>query len=451
LPIEGTFFVSTKALMPHRRGEPRLMMKKAVILAAGDSTRMLPLSANQPKHLLPVAGKPLIFHTLEALQDAGIIEVLIIYGYHKEKLSQSIESQDWGKMTVSYVHQKKRKGTAHAAGYAREFVGEDSSILMNGDIMLGPGSFEGLISYHKKGGYDLTLSVRPVDDPSAYGVVAVEEGKAVELIEKPTKDQMVSNLVNAGLYVINKSLMEAIDKTEASPRGEFEITDSIGMLIEKGNVGGYSLPSWWLDIGKPWDLLEANKMILSQIQTKIEGIVEDGAVIKGEIIVHKGAVIKMGAYIEGPALIGEYAEIGPNCYIRACTSIGKNVKIGNAVEIKNCIIMDDTKIGHLSYVGDSVIGRDSNFGAGTITANLRHDNGDISVTVKGKRVSSGRRKLGVIIGDNVKTGIGTSISPGVILHQGARTGIGVIVDKDIEANKLVIALQNQKVIDLKSE
>ncbi len=426
-------------------------MKKAVILAAGDSTRMLPLSANHPKHLLPVAGKPLIFHTLEALQNAGITEVLIIYGYHKEKLSQSIESQDWGNMSVSYVHQEERKGTAHAAGYAREFVGEDSSILMNGDIMLGPGSFEGLISYHEKGGYDLTLSVRPVDDPSAYGVVAVEEGKAVKLIEKPTKDQMVSNLVNAGLYVVSKLLMDAITKTKASPRGEYEITDSIGMLIEKGNVGSYSLPSWWLDIGRPWDLLEANKMILSQTQAKIEGTVEDGAVIKGETIVQKGAVIKTGAYIEGPVMIGENAVIGPNCYIRAYTSIGKNVKIGNAVEIKNCIIMENTNIGHLSYVGDSVIGRGSNFGAGTITANLRHDNGDVSVTVKGKRVSSGRRKLGAIIGDNVKTGIGTSISPGVILHQGARTGTGVIVDKDIEANKLVIALQNQKVIDLKSE
>ena len=451
MSIVGAFFVSTKALMSHRRGEPRLMMKKAVILAAGDSTRMLPLSANQPKHLLPVAGKPLIFHTLEALQNAGITEVLIIYGYHKEKLSQSIESQDWGKMSVSYVHQEERKGTAHAAGYAREFVGEDSSILMNGDIMLGPGSFEGLISYHEKGGYDLTLSVRPVDDPSAYGVVAVEEGKAVKLIEKPTKDQMVSNLVNAGLYIVSKSLMDAIAKTKASPRGEYEITDSIGMLIEKGNVGGYSLPSWWLDIGRPWDLLEANKMILSQTQAKIEGTVENGAVIKGETIVQKGAVIKTGAYIEGPALIGENAVIGPNCYIRAYTSIGKNVKIGNAVEIKNCIIMENTNIGHLSYVGDSVIGRDSNFGAGTITANLRHDNGDVSVTMKGKRVSSGRRKLGAIIGDNVKTGIGTTISPGVILHQGARTGIGVIVDKDIEANKLVIAQQDQKIIDLRSE
>ncbi|TFH09073.1 MAG: glucose-1-phosphate thymidylyltransferase [Candidatus Thorarchaeota archaeon] len=426
-------------------------MKKAVILAAGDSTRMLPLSANQPKHLLPIAGKPLIFHTLEALQKAGITEILIIYGYHKEKLSHAIGSQDWGRMTVSYIHQEERKGTAHAAGYAREFVGDDSSIVMNGDILMGPGSFEGLISYHQKGKYEMTLSVRPVEDPSAYGVVAIEDGKAVKLIEKPTKEQMVSNLVNAGLYIVNKSLMDAIAKTKPSSRGEYEITDSIEMIIEKGNVGGYSLPSWWLDMGRPWDLLEANKMILSQEKGTIVGTVEEGAVIKGETTVKQGAIIKAGAYIEGPAIIGENSVIGPNCYIRAHTAIGNNVKIGNAVEIKNSIIMDGTNVGHLSYVGDSVIGRGSNFGAGTIIANLRHDNRNVSVTVKGKRVSSGRRKLGAIIGDDVKTGIGTSISPGVVIHQGARTGIGVIVDRDIEPFTLVIAKQEQKRIDLNRE
>lgn len=245
--------------------------------------------------------------------------------------------------------------------------------------------------------------------------------------------------------------MDAIAKTKPSSRGEYEITDSIEMMIEKGNVGSYSLPSWWLDIGKPWDLLEANKIILSQQKGTIDGIMEEGAVIKGETTIKKGALIKAGAYIEGPAIIGENSVIGPNCYIRAHSAIGNNVKIGNAVEIKNSIIMDGTNVGHLSYVGDSVIGRDSNFGAGTITANLRHDNGDVSVTVKGKRVSSGRRKLGAIIGDNVKTGIGTSISPGVVLHQGARTGIGVIVDKDIEPFNLVIAKQDQQIIELDRE
>ncbi len=417
-------------------------MKKAVILAAGDSTRMLPLSANQPKHLLPIAGKPLIFHTMEALEKAGIKETLVVYGYRADKLREVVESKVW-KMSISFVNQKERKGTAHAAGHAKKFVGKDDAILMNGDVLVGPGSFEGLIAYHEKGGYNFTLSTKPIEDSSLYGVVVVKKGKATSLIERPEPSDIVSNLVNAGIYAVSDSLWDAIDNTELSKRGEYEITDSISKLIEQGNVGAYALPSWWLDVGKPWDLLKANKQILENEKERIEGTVEEGAVIKGNIIVEKGAVIKSGAYIEGSVFIGENSVVGPNCYIRAYTSLGKKVKIGNAVEIKNSIIMDETNVGHLSYVGDSIIGQRSNFGAGTITANLRHDNKSIYVTVKGKRFNSKRRQMGAIIGDDVKTGIGTSISPGIVIHQGARTGVGVIVSRDIEAHKLVIAKQEQ--------
>ncbi|MFX1560951.1 MAG: bifunctional sugar-1-phosphate nucleotidylyltransferase/acetyltransferase [Promethearchaeota archaeon] len=422
-------------------------MKKAVILAAGDSTRMLPLSANLPKHLLPIAGKPLIFHTMEALEKAGIRELLVVYGYHAGKLREAVETQKW-KMKISFVDQKERKGTAHAAGYAKKFVGKDDAILMYGDVMVGPDSFEGLIDRHKKRAFDLTLSVKPIEDPSAYGVVKVSRGKAKILIEKPEPEQMISNLVNAGVYAVSSPIWEAIEKTKLSPRGEYEITDSISMLIEKGNVGAYSLPSWWLDIGKPWDLLEANKVYLEAFERRIEGTIEDGVVVKGNVVIEEGTTVKSGAYIEGPVFIDGESVIGPNCYIRAYTSLGKRVKIGNAVEIKNSIIMDDTNVGHLSYVGDSIIGQRSNFGAGTITANLRHDNNSIFVTLKGERVNSGRRKLGAIIGDDVKTGIGTSISPGIVLHQGSQTGVGVIVKRDIAPNKLVIANQNQSIIDV---
>ncbi|MFW9836618.1 MAG: bifunctional sugar-1-phosphate nucleotidylyltransferase/acetyltransferase [Candidatus Thorarchaeota archaeon] len=421
-------------------------MKKAVILAAGDSTRMLPLSANQPKHLLPIAGKPLIFHTMEALENAGISEILVVYGYHAGKLREAVETQTW-KMKISFVDQKERKGTAHAAGYAKKFIGKSDAILIYGDVLVGPGSFEGLIELHEKKEFDLTLSVKPIEDPSAYGVVEVKRGKAKALIEKPEPEQMVSKLVNAGVYAISSPLWEAIERTELSPRGEYEITDSISMLIEKGNVGAYSLPSWWLDVGKPWDLLEANKLLLEDADGHIEGTIEDGAVLKGNVSVEEGTLVKSGAYIEGPVFIGGNSVIGPNCYIRPYTSLGMRVKIGNAVEIKNSIIMDDTNVGHLSYVGDSIIGQRSNFGAGTITANLRHDNCSIFVTVRGERVNSGRRKLGAIIGDDVKTGIGTSISPGIVLHQGSQTGVGVILDRDIPPNKLVIARQDQITMD----
>ncbi|MFW9913185.1 MAG: glucose-1-phosphate thymidylyltransferase, partial [Candidatus Thorarchaeota archaeon] len=129
--------------------------------------------------------------------------------------------------------------------------------------------------------------------------------------------------------------------------------------------------------------------------------------------------------------------VGPNCYIRPHTSLGKGVKIGNGCEVKNSLVMEGSSIGHLSYVGDSVIGRKVNFGAGTITANLRHDDQPVKVTVKGKRVDSGRRKMGAIVGDGVKTGIGTLLAPGVVIHQGAKTGIGVIVERDVTPGKLV--------------
>ena len=178
---------------------------------------------------------------------------------------------------------------------------------------------------------------------------------------------------------------------------------------------------------------------MSDMTGRISGDVEKGAYLKGEVIVEKGATVRSGAYIEGPVFIGESSVVGPNCFIRPHTYLGKKVKVGNGCEVKNSLIMDGSSVGHLSYVGDSVIGRKVNFGAGTTTANLRHDDRPVKVTVKGKRMSSGRRKLGAIIGDDVKTGIGTLLAPGVVLHQGARTGIGVVVERDVDAGKLVHA------------
>jgi len=423
-------------------------MRKAAILAAGDSTRMLPLTANMPKHLLPVGGKPLIFHTLNALREAGIQETLMIYGYQGDKLKAAIDSLDWSPMKIRYKEQQERRGTAHAAGQARDFAGKDEILIMYGDLLVGPGSIQGLLESHRKAGLDLTLSVTPLDDPTAYGIVTVKNGRAMSLIEKPTRDQLVGNLANAGIYVAGPSLWDAIDRTGLSPRNEYEITDSVAMLIKENRVSAYTLPSWWIDIGRPWDLLAANEVVLKNLGRSIDGDVEEGAVIKGNVVVEHGATVRSGAYVEGPAYISNEAVVGPNCYVRPSTSLGQGVKVGNAVEVKNSIIMEGSSIGHLSYVGDSVIGRKVNFGAGTITANLRHDDQPVKTTVKGKRTSSGRRKLGAIVGDNVKTGIGTSIAPGVVLHQGARTGIGVIVDRDVEPYTMVVAEQPKRTTTL---
>ena len=181
-----------------------------------------------------------------------------------------------------------------------------------------------------------------------------------------------------------------------------------------------------------WDLLKANENHVSQItEAKIEGNVHASAVIDGIIHLGKGSRILPGVFIEGNVVIGENCKIGPNCYLRGSSSIGDHCHIGQAVEIKNSIILSHTSIGHLSYVGDSVIGHKVNFGAGTITSNLRHDGKNHRTTVGDQLIDTGRRKFGAIVSDHVHTGINTSIYPGRKLHPHTSTRPGEIVQKDL--------------------
>jgi bifunctional UDP-N-acetylglucosamine pyrophosphorylase/glucosamine-1-phosphate N-acetyltransferase len=175
---------------------------------------------------------------------------------------------------------------------------------------------------------------------------------------------------------------------------------------------------------------------------KVYGQVENGAHLVGPVAVAETARVRSGAYIEGPAFIGEESDVGPNCYIRPYTSIGKKVRIGNGCEIKNSLIMDNVHIGHLSYVGDSVIGEGCNLGAGTVTANFRLDAGTVKMLVKDVVVDSGRRKLGVVLGDGVKAGINVLFMPGVKVGCNSWVGPNVVVYRDLAANKIVVLKQN---------
>jgi len=235
-----------------------------------------------------------------------------------------------------------------------------------------------------------------------------------------------SNLANAGIYVLNRSVFDALRAMPLSERGEYELTDALNSLAARETIKIVNLKSW-LEIGRPWDILAANETMLEALEPRILGDVEPGATLKGSVSVGKNSQIMAGAYIEGPVIIGENCKIGPNCYIRPSTCIGDDVRVGNAVEIKNSAIFSGTKIGHLSYVGDSVIGQNCNFGAGTICSNLRHDKALIKSFIKGKRVDSGRRKLGAIMGDNVMTGIHTSIYTGTVIDSGFRGLPGAIL------------------------
>ncbi|MFB6188306.1 MAG: glucose-1-phosphate thymidylyltransferase, partial [Halapricum sp.] len=186
----------------------------------------------------------------------------------------------------------------------------------------------------------------------------------------------------------------------------------------------------WLDVGRPWELLEANEWKLAEIDRRLDGDVSEDADLRGNVVVESGATVEPGVVIEGPALIRSGTEVGPNAYIRGATLLGEGVHVGQSVELKNTVIVGDSNVPHLSYVGDSVLGCGVNFGAGTKVANLRHDGGAVRVTVKGERVSTGRRKFGVVVGDDVKTGINTSLNAGVTLSSGTRTTLGEVVTRD---------------------
>lgn len=417
------------------------MKLKAIILSAGEGSRMRPLTLTKPKTMLPVAGKPIIQYNIESLRDNGITDILLIVRYKEEIVRNYFgDGSDFG-VNISYKTQKDFLGTANAISYGEDFI-DDSIIVLNGDIILDDEIIHEIIKKYNYLSPDTLMLLTEVEDPSAFGVVEIENGNIKNIVEKPKREEAPSNLVNAGIYIFNKDIFDKIRETEISERGEYEITDSVSLQIEDNKtVIGHKTSKDWIDVGRPWELIEVNEELIDKLKTEIKGTVEAGAVIHGEVFLDEGSVIKAGVYIEGNVYIGKNCDIGPNSYIRGNTYFGDNVHVGNAVEIKNSIIMENTNVSHLSYVGDSVIGSNCNIAAGTNIANLRFDNATIKTKIKNQKIDSGRRKLGAIIGDSVKTGINSSFSPGVKVGHNSTIGSGVLLYEDLPSDTRVLEKQ----------
>ncbi|HEV8595390.1 MAG TPA: bifunctional sugar-1-phosphate nucleotidylyltransferase/acetyltransferase [Thermoplasmata archaeon] len=396
---------------------------KAWILAAGEGTRMRPLTANIPKPLLPVAGKPFLRHVVEALRDGGVTEVSILIGWQAKRVREYFGRGDSFGVRIDYAEQNERLGTAHAIGLAKSHV-DGPFLALNGDVVLTANAIRGILDLQKRSGGPV-VAVAPSPSPSEYGVIEVRDGKVVGIEEKPKAPK--SNLINAGVYAFDSTIFDLIEKTRKSPRGEYEITDTLRMLIGKTDVHAFTLQDEWIDVGRPWDLLKANEILLRTLRPDIQGEVDEGAKLAGPVAIGKGTRVLLGADLRGPVVIGENCEIGPNCLIRPSTSIGNGCKVGNACEVKNSIIMDGTHVPHLNYVGDSVLGERCNLGAGTKVANLRLDERTVRITVRGKEVDTGLRKLGVVMGDDVKTGINASIDVGTVIGEETFIGMGAVV------------------------
>lgn len=391
---------------------------QAIVLAAGEGTRMRPLSASCPKPMLPVAEEPLVAHTARAAVEAGAEELVLVVGYEADTVREYFGAEYAG-IPVHYSIQEEQRGTADAVRAAREHIDGPFAVL-NGDNLYDTTAVTELLSNGP------SVGTYRVDDPSNYGVISTDGSLVTGIVEKP--DDPPTNLANTGSYVFPEEARDWLDVGE-SERGEFEITDVVERVIEEYEVTAVEVERW-LDVGRPWELLEANEWKLGELERDVRGDVSEQATLTGNVVVEEGATVKSGAVIEGPALVRSGASVGPNAYIRGATLVEEEAKVGHSVEVKNSILSTGATVGHLSYVGDSVLGRDVNFGAGTNVANLRHDDANIEFTVKGDRVSTERRKFGVIAGDNAKTGINTSLTPGLKLSAGATTFPGEVVTRD---------------------
>jgi UDP-N-acetylglucosamine diphosphorylase/glucosamine-1-phosphate N-acetyltransferase len=400
---------------------------KCVILAAGEGNRMHPLTYTRPKVMLPIAGKPILEWNLLNARAAGLKEFIFVVSYKSEMVREYFgDGKSWN-VKINYVNQGKAMGTAHAIGTVEPFVSD--CIVLCGDTIFGSNDIKQIA---KKG---TKIGLVKIDNATEYGIVELKKNHVVKIYEK--MEHPLSNVINAGIYHFNKHIFNSIRKTEKSPRGEFEITDSINMLVSKEPMEGVFLKEW-RDVVYPWHLLDANEELLKKLRTKIQGTVEKNVVMKGIVVVGKGTVIRSGTYIEGPVVIANNSKIGPNCYLRPYTTIGNNCHVGNACEVKNSIIMDYSNVPHLNYVGDSIIGQHCNLGAGTTVANLRLDKNNIVVTLNGKKIDSKRRKLGMVMGDNVQTGINSIINVGTMIGNNVFIGLGAMAKGEIKPDTRIL-------------
>lgn len=394
---------------------------KAVVMAAGEGTRMGPLTKTRPKPLLPVAGTTLLENVMDQCVDVVDGFVLVV-GYEAEMVREHVGDTYEG-LPVEYAVQEEQLGTAHAVEQAEPSV-DDRFLLLNADVVVDDSLVRALAESER-----YAMAVRDVPDPSNYGVVSLDGDRVTGIVEKPAEPP--SSLANLGAYAFGADVFDYVAATEQSERGEYEITESIERALDDGvSITAVEYAGDWLDVGRPWELLEANEHLLADLDGHVEGVVEDGATLNGPVTVENGARVRDGAYIDGPVVVQAGADVGPNCYVRGSSVIGEDARVGNAVEVKNSILMADTAVGHLSYVGDSILGVAVNFGASTTVANLRHDDENVKMQVKGEMVDTGRRKLGVVVGDETKTGINTSLNAGVRLDPESRTTLGEVVTRD---------------------
>ena len=402
-----------------------------VVLAGGRGERLRPLTDTRPKPSLPILGEPLVCRHLRlGLQALGVrVEGIGIVASYKAGELAGVVENCIKEVDVEFVQQGGELGTGHAVLRAMEAMGPGEYVIVYGDVYLEPRFYRLLAEASSP-----ALLAGYAEDASRYGLLSVSHGVLENVVEKPGNNVGGGLVFIGGLRLDHDTAVKYLRSLEPSPRGELEVTDALNAMARDFEVevlaGG---EGWrWLDVGRPWDFLLANRMALeAELEPKVEGEVHSTAVLEGPVYVAPGAEIGPHSVVEGPAWIGPGVKVGPGAHVRPYTVLSQGSKVGFASEVKSSVLLEGARAPHLNYVGDSVVGEEVNLGAGTITANLRFDGRSVKMSVKGVRVDTGLKKLGAIIGGNAQTGINVSIMPGVKIGAYSRVWPGCVVSRDV--------------------
>ncbi|MGK0617531.1 glucose-1-phosphate thymidylyltransferase [Meiothermus cerbereus] len=324
---------------------------KGLLLAGGKGTRLRPLTYTRAKQLIPIGGKPNLFYALEDLLQAGIRDIGVILSPETgdEVRSALGDGSHWG-VKLTYIVQEAPLGIAHAVRTAQDFLADSPFVLYLGDNLLS-GGIQHLVEEYRQTRPEAIVLLTPVEDPRAFGVVVLDQaGQVVQLLEKPKEPP--SNLALVGVYLFSPKIHPIIQRLKPSSRGEYEITEAIQGLVDAGlRVVAHQVRGWWKDTGKPEDLLDANRLALTSVVRRVEGVLEEAQVV-GEVVIEPGARL-VRSTVRGPAYVGAGALI-EDSFIGPYTAIGKGARV-IASEVEYSILMDEAQVHALPYRLDSSI------------------------------------------------------------------------------------------------
>jgi UDP-N-acetylglucosamine diphosphorylase / glucose-1-phosphate thymidylyltransferase / UDP-N-acetylgalactosamine diphosphorylase / glucosamine-1-phosphate N-acetyltransferase / galactosamine-1-phosphate N-acetyltransferase len=410
---------------------------QTVLLAGGAGKRVFPLAANSPKPMFKLLGKPLIHHVIDVLKEAGLKDYIVVVGHHGEQIKEYLKDGSELGVNIQYTLQKQSLGMADALK-TTEKLAENNFFVVNADDIFQAALIKQMYNQFKKTGAEIVLSCKPVNETWKFGIIRVDDGNVTDFVEKPPKGKEPSNLAVVGVYILTKQIFGYYRKI---PVSDHQYEDAILQFIKDKNVvKAVSYDRFFAGYKYPWDLFAINKHLMDTKLTT-QKIAEDvnvskKATIEGNVWIDKGTKVFEGACIRGPCYVGENSVVGGNSLVRDYSSLGKGCVVGFSTEIKHSLIGDDCWF-HMNYIGDSIIGNNCLFGAGTLTANYRFDEGNIKVCVGENKIDSGTNKLGAIIGDNCKTGINSCLEPGVKIGPQSMVGPNVDLKEDLEPQKII--------------